>query len=103
MSTSGCLANAEHDRRYGEEPRDLVVLGDRQCLLEIETRHRHDRDAIGEQPVHQDLHAVDVEERQRCKATSPSSSRQDMFDLCDVGGQIAVGEHDALAATGRAR
>ena len=98
LVNEGVFGQPKNDRRYGEEPRDLSFLRDRECLFQIEARHGDDRDTICQQAVHEHLHAIDMEERQSCQSNVAFFEKQHMFHLCDVCREVAMCEHDTLAA-----
>ena len=79
-----------------KKSRDPLVLNKTQNLLEIESGHGDDGDALGQQAIHEDLHAVDVEERQHRQGNLIVLHRQSTLDLAQIGDKIAVGEHHSL-------
>ena len=58
------LRKSQDNWRYHGEAGDPMLLDQRQRLLKIEARLRHGRDSMGEQTIHEDLHPVDMEERE---------------------------------------
>ena len=97
-----CVGETEDDRRHGEEPGDLQLLHRGERLDHVEAGHRDRGDAVGEQTVHQDLHAVDVEERQRGERDFVVAVLEGVAALLDVGDQVAMREHHTLGEPGRA-
>ncbi len=76
-STIGCLASAS---TIGGTARNRVTFLSWirvECLLQVEPRHRDHGAPVGEHPVHQHLHAVDVEERQHARARPRHPRRTD--------------------------
>ena len=74
-----------------------------QELLEVEPRHRDDRDPGTQAGVHEHLHAVDVEERQDGDERLVLADVRAGEHLRDIGHEVAVREHHALVHAGRAR
>ena len=97
------LCESEHHRWHGEEAGDLVLGHEFEGLLHVETGHGEHGDTVGEHAVHQDLHAVDVEERQSGKADLVVGVDEHVLHLRNVRHQVVVGEHHAFGKTRRAR
>ncbi len=97
------LRQRDDHRRRDERARELVLLVQRQELLEIESRHRHDPDAGPQARVHEHLHAVDVKEREHRDEAVVLLKRNHGKGLLGVRDEVAVREHHALRQTRRAR
>jgi hypothetical protein len=97
------LGQAEDHRRHGEEPADPEVLDEPERLGEVEAGHGHHGAALGQEAVHEDLHAVDVEEREGGEAELALLEAHHRLGLHEVGHQVAVREHHALRQPGRPR
>ena len=98
------LGQCEDDRRDEEGLRRAVLLHEAEVALEVEARHRHERRAVAQDGVHDDVQAVDVEQRQDADERVVGGHRLLRRGLQDVRHQVAVGEHYALRqARGAAR
>ena len=81
-----------------------LLIGDvPEELLEVEAGHDDQPRPRVQRGVEQHRHAVDVEEGQHRQDAVVGAHPLDGPDLCDVGGEVAVGEHHALGVGRRAR
>src|SRR4051812_13880113 len=69
----------------------------------VEAGQDDDGGALAQGRVHEGGEAVDVEERQYGEDAVAGGRRHDRFELGEVGGDLAVGEHDAFGGAGGAR
>jgi hypothetical protein len=97
------LGQRQDHRRHRVEVREAVVLDEAEGADEVEPGHGDHRAAVGEQAVHQDLHAVDVEERQDGQPAVALLVGEDAVALGQVGDHVAMREHHALREPGGAR
>ena len=96
------LGEGEHERWRDVGERRSVLLRERQVLLEVEARHRHDGRPIAEGHVHDHRLPVAVEERQDAHDDVLRPKRPDRGCLQHVGHEVAMREHDTLGKARRA-
>ena len=97
------FSECENDWRRNESALYVMVLRELQELLEIETRHGDNFAALRERIVHQNLHAVNMEERQERQHGFALIHCQHGSGLDEVGDQITVSQHHALRQACSAR
>lgn len=72
-------------------------------MFEIKARHCDDGAAVRQQTVHENLHAIDVEERQDRESDIVCAVGQHVLALLDVRREVVVSQDHTLAAPGSTR
>ena len=96
------LGQGEHQRRHDEGARDAILLQQPEKRLQLELGQRHERGAVPQAQVQDDLHPIDMEERQHGDDAILLRDVKHWGGLDQVRHEVAMRQHHALRESGGA-